>query len=40
MVKFIHKYFIVFDATVNGIFLFISFLDVSLLLYINAITTS
>ena len=32
MVKFIPKYFIVFDATVNGILLFISFLDVSLLL--------
>lgn len=40
MVKFIHKNVIVFDATVNGILLFVSFLDVSLLLYINAITTS
>ena len=39
MVKFIPKYFNVFDANVNGILLFISFLDISLL-YRNAVTIS
>ena len=33
LVKFIPKYFIVFDIIVNGIIFFISFLDVLLLVY-------
>ena len=36
LVKFIPKYFIVFDATVNGIVFLISFSNVSLLVYRNA----
>ena len=35
LLKFIPKYFIILDATVNAIF-FISILDTSLLLYRNA----
>ena len=34
--KFIPKYFIVFDAIVNGIIFFISFSDSLLLVYKNA----
>ena len=36
LVKFIPKYFILFDATVNGIILLIPFSDCLLLVYRNA----
>ena len=35
LVKFIYEYFFGFDATMNGIVFFISFLDISLLVYRN-----